>query len=76
MACDPLRVARTYPAYGAYCVQCPAIRHEQEHMGLVVLLRALSAFPPMGINMYLPAFLQIKRDLAAPPGFQGPAAQS
>jgi DHA1 family bicyclomycin/chloramphenicol resistance-like MFS transporter len=35
---------------------------------LVVLLGALTAFSPLAIDMYLPAFPEIQRDLAAPPG--------
>jgi DHA1 family bicyclomycin/chloramphenicol resistance-like MFS transporter len=35
---------------------------------LVALLGALTAFSPLAIDMYLPAFPQIQRDLAAPPG--------
>src|SRR3954471_2870573 len=35
---------------------------------LVILLGALTAFSPLAIDMYLPAFPQIERDLAAPPG--------
>ncbi len=35
---------------------------------LVVLLGALTAFSPLAIDMYLPAFPRIQRDLAAPPG--------
>jgi DHA1 family bicyclomycin/chloramphenicol resistance-like MFS transporter len=35
---------------------------------LIVLLGALTAFSPLAIDMYLPAFPQIQRDLAAPPG--------
>jgi DHA1 family bicyclomycin/chloramphenicol resistance-like MFS transporter len=35
---------------------------------LIVLLGALTAFSPLAIDMYLPAFPRIQRDLAAPPG--------
>src|SRR4051812_28995644 len=35
---------------------------------LVLLLGALTAFSPLAIDMYLPAFPEIQRDLAAPPG--------
>ncbi|HEY1067631.1 MAG TPA: Bcr/CflA family multidrug efflux MFS transporter [Pirellulales bacterium] len=36
--------------------------------GLVVLLGALSAFSPLAIDMYLPGFPEIERDLHAAPG--------
>jgi DHA1 family bicyclomycin/chloramphenicol resistance-like MFS transporter len=35
---------------------------------LILLLGALSAFSPLAIDMYLPAFPEIERDLAAPAG--------
>src|SRR4051812_16768418 len=35
---------------------------------LVVLLGVLTAFSPLAIDMYLPAFPEIERDLAAPAG--------
>lgn len=35
---------------------------------LIGLLGTLTAFSPLAIDMYLPAFPQIERDLAAPPG--------
>ncbi len=35
---------------------------------LIILLGTLTAFSPLAIDMYLPAFPQIERDLAAAPG--------
>ncbi len=35
---------------------------------LIILLGALTAFSPLAIDMYLPAFPQIERDLGAAPG--------
>ncbi|WP_146569075.1 multidrug effflux MFS transporter [Posidoniimonas corsicana] len=42
--------------------------HARPTAGLVVLLGTLTAFSPLAIDMYLPAFPQIQRDLAAPDG--------
>src|SRR5947209_5057298 len=52
---------------GEYHADPPPARQEVSAR-LVVLLGALTAFSPLAIDMYLPAFPQIERDLAAPPG--------
>ena len=36
--------------------------------GFILLLGLLDAFGPLGIDMYLPAFPEIERDLRAPDG--------
>src|ERR1700730_13898376 len=55
---DPSPVAATRPGGSA----------SRGPTRLVVLLGALTAFSPLAIDMYLPAFPQIERDLAAPAG--------
>jgi DHA1 family bicyclomycin/chloramphenicol resistance-like MFS transporter len=55
---DPSPVAATRPGGSA----------SRGSARLVVLLGALTAFSPLAIDMYLPAFPQIERDLAAPAG--------
>lgn len=44
----------------------PRLRLRGDSAGLVLLLGALTAFAPMSIDMYLPAFPAIARDLRAP----------
>jgi MFS transporter, DHA1 family, multidrug resistance protein len=46
------------------------VRRETASAGLrfIILLGLLDAFGPLGIDMYLPAFPQIERDLSAPAG--------
>lgn len=46
----------------------PVDRAGASSFGLIVLLGALSAFSPLAIDMYLPAFPQMERELQAPPG--------
>ncbi len=46
----------------------PAAPARANRLGLVVLLGALTAFGPLGIDMYLPAFPQIADALGAPIG--------
>lgn len=46
----------------------PAVPGRRRRPGLIVLLGALTAFGPLGIDMYLPAFPQIAAALGAPIG--------
>jgi DHA1 family bicyclomycin/chloramphenicol resistance-like MFS transporter len=46
-------------------------RVRRRHRSLVLILGALSAFSPLAIDMYLPAFPQIAREMRAPAGAVG-----
>jgi MFS transporter, DHA1 family, multidrug resistance protein len=57
----PDELATFSPAPGELTASDPALR-------FIILLGLLDAFGPLGIDMYLPAFPQIERDLNAPSG--------
>jgi DHA1 family bicyclomycin/chloramphenicol resistance-like MFS transporter len=63
---DPSSPAPTEP--GTPVSQGRAGGASRSSTRLVVLLGVLSAFSPLAIDMYLPAFPQIERDLSAPAG--------
>src|SRR5271163_4482329 len=54
-------LATLAPPRGELALGSPGIR-------FIILLGLLDAFGPLGIDMYLPAFPQIERDLNAPGG--------
>ena len=57
----PDELATLSPSHRELAATSPALR-------FIVLLGLLDAFGPLGIDMYLPAFPQIERDLNAPGG--------
>ena len=57
----PDELATLSPSHRELAATSPALR-------FIILLGLLDAFGPLGIDMYLPAFPQIERDLNAPDG--------
>jgi DHA1 family bicyclomycin/chloramphenicol resistance-like MFS transporter len=55
------------PAKSVLQVDCPAPNNPPSP-SLILFLGSLTAFSPLAIDMYLPTFPQIERDLSAPTG--------